>query len=599
MSIIRSRTAQVAVVAATAGALALTGCSSNSNSNAKEKTKTKQDAASQAKAVVFGDAAASTGPAAAVAGARSGGTATVYQEDDFSHLDPGQIYVSDGGLLSKLLFRGLTTYKEDAKGNQTVVGDVATDSGKMSDGGKTWTYTLKSGVKDETGHEINSADIRHSIERLYAPFITDGPVYIQQWLSGGGTAYRKAYAGPFKGNKHLPDSVLATPDDKTVVFHFKDAQPDLPQALAMAGYSIVPEKTDTQAKYDTKPVAIGPYKIAEYKSGKSLKIVRNTNWDEKTDATRHAYVDGFNIEYNHDKDDQTKTILADRGEAKNAIMFTGQVATNELKDVVQDPAAMKRTVQGYAPYVWQLNFNMDRVKDKRVRDAIALAMPSTAVYKADGGAYGGEPASSLLSPTTPGFDASIDPFNRGKKPNGDIAAAKKLIDEAGAKGMKLVYAYANTPVRQQQAVLIADALNKIGLDIQKKEIDSATWYEQMGKVKNGLDLYMTGWGQDWPSGNTVIPPSFDGTQIQDGSSNYSHTNDAHVNSEILRIQKITDAAAAAKEWAKLSQYITEKINPAAPIYYTKVFQIAGSNVGGLRYSTVTSYTDVTQIFLKK
>ncbi|AVH56725.1 MULTISPECIES: ABC transporter substrate-binding protein [Streptomyces] len=597
MSILTSRRARTAVVAVAAGALALAGCSSSNSGDNTDKSKNKEEAAAQSAAVKMGTAADSTGPAEEVPGAKPGGTIQVYEEDDFSHLDPAQIYVSDGGLLSKLIYRGLTTYKEDAKGGLTVVGDLATDPGKISDGGKTWTYTLKDGIKDETGHVIDSTDVRHTIERLYDPIITDGPTYVQQWLSGSGTAYRKAYEGPYKG-KHLPDTVLATPDDKTIVFKFKTAQPDLPQALAMAGYSIVPQKTDTKAKYDTKPVAVGPYKISELKAGKSVKLVKNTNWDAKTDPMRHQYVDGFNIDINHDDEDQTKTLLADRGEAKNAIMMTGQVATTQVQKVVSDPAAMKRTIQGYAPYVWQLNFNMDRIKDKKIRDAITYAMPATAVFKADGGAYGGEVANSLMSPTTPGYQKDYDPFGRAKKPNGDLEKAKKLIEEAGAKGKKVVYAYANAPVRQQQAVLIENALEKIGLDVQKKEIDAATWYENVGKVQNGFDLYMTGWGQDWPSANTVFPPLYDGTQIQDGASNYAHINDAHVNSEIARIQTITDAAESAKAWTALNQYISEKVNPAAPIYYTKVFQIAGSNVGGLRYSTVTSYTDPTQVFLK-
>ncbi|MEV1023894.1 ABC transporter substrate-binding protein [Streptomyces sp. NPDC050264] len=598
MSILRSRTAQATVAAAAVGALALTGCSSGSGSSNKPVGKTQEDAAAQAKPVVMGTAQDSVGPAKEVAGAKKGGTAQVYQESDFSHLDPGQIYVSDAGDLAKLLYRGLTTYTEDDKGNQTVVGDLATDPGKMTDDGKTWTFTLKDGVKDQNGHVITSADIRHSIERLYDPFLTDGPTYIQTWLSGSGTKYRKAYGGPYKG-KHLPDSVLATPDDKTIVFHFLAPHTDVPQALAMAAYSVVPEKTDTKQKYDQSPVATGPYKIASYKPGKNLSLVRNDQWDAKTDPARHAYVDGWNIDYNVSKADQTKTILADRGEAKNAIMFSGQIDATQLQKITSDKAVMKRTVQGYAPYVWQLNMNMDRVKDKRVRDAIALAIPATAAAHADGGAYGGDAANSLISPATPGYDKSSDLFNRAKKPNGDIAAAKKLIDEAGAKGMKLTYGYAQTDVRVTQANLIINNLKKIGLDIQKKDIDAATWYEQMGKVKNGLDLYMTGWGQDWADGNTVFPPSYDGSAIQDGGSNYSHVNDKHVNSEIARIQLIADAAERAKEYAKLSDYISKKINPAAPIYYTKVFQIAGSNVGGLRYSTVTSYTDPTAIYLKK
>ncbi|MET8469682.1 ABC transporter substrate-binding protein [Streptomyces sp. NPDC006422] len=598
MSILRSRTAQATIVAAAVGALTLTGCSSGSSNNDKTVGKSKEDAAAQAKPVIMGTADQSKGPAEPVPGAKKGGTIQVYQESDFSHLDPGQIYVSDAGLLSKLIYRGLTTYTEGADGQQTVVGDLAKDAGKSSDGGKTWTFELKDGIKDQNGHTITSADIRHSIERMYDPFITDGPAYIQQWLSGSGTSYRKAYQGPYKG-KHLPKSVLDTPDDKTIVFHFKEAHTDAPQALAMAAYSVVPEKTDTKQKYDQKPVATGPYKISSYKPGKSIQLVRNDKWDEKTDPMRHAYVDGFNIDFNVSKADQTKTILADRGEAKNAIMFTGQNDATQLQKITTDKKVMKRTVQGYAPYVWQLNMNMDRIKDKKLRDAISLAIPATAAGQADGGKYGGDAANSLTSPALPGYSAKDDIFNRKGKPNGDIAKAKKMVEEAGAKGKKLVYAYANTPVRVTQANLIINNLEKIGLDIQKKEIDNATWYEQMGKVKNGLDLYMTGWGQDWADGNTVFPPTYDGTNIQDGGSNYSHLNDKHVNAESARIQKIADAAERAKEYRKLSNYISKEINPAAPIYYTKVFQIAGSNVGGLRYSTVTSYTDPTRVFLKK
>jgi peptide/nickel transport system substrate-binding protein len=598
MSILRSPRTRAAVVTLAAASLALTGCTSGSGSG-KDKSSTQKDAAAQAKSVTLGDAKASAGPAAAVAGARSGGTIQVYQEDDFSHLDPAQSYVSDARQIGRLLHRGLTQNQEDGKGNTTVVGDIATDSGTATDGGKTWKYTLKDGVKDETGHTITSADVRHSIERMYAPFISDGPTYIQQWLSGAGTTYRKALPdGPYKG-KHLPDSVLQTPDAKTVVFHFKEPQPDLPQALAMTGYSVVPAKTDTKQKYDTRPVSLGPYKIADFKPGKSMKLVRNTAWDPKTDSVRHQYVNGFDIEFNHDDDDQTERLSADQADAKNAVMFSGQVATNQVPQVVTKSSVFKRTVLGYAPYVWQLNFNLDRVKDKRIRDAIAYAMPSAAAWKIDGGAYGGETAGGLLAPTLPGYEKDYDPFGKLDKQGGDIEKAKELINQAHAKGKKIVYGYANTPVRQKQAVLIQTALEKIGLNVQKKEIDSATWYEQVGKVDNGMDIYMTGWGQDWASASTVIPPSFDGTLIQDGSSNYSHLNDKHVNSEINRILKITDPDKAQQEWTKLHHYIVEKINPAAPIYYVKVFQLYGSHIGGARYSTDISYLDPTRLYLKK
>ena len=430
MKPIRTRTARAIAVAITAGSLALTGCSGDSGKdNAKDNSKSKDDAAAQSNPVAYGDAQASNGPAEAVAGAKTGGTINVYQQADLTHMDPGQIYVSDAGQFANLVHRGLTNFQEDDKGNLTVVGDVATDSGKSSDGGKTWTYTLKDGIKDEDGNVITSADVRHTIERQYAKFIFDGPTYVQTWLSGA--KYREQLPdGPFKG-KHLPDSVLETPDDKTVVFHFKQAQPDLPQALAMAGYAIVPEKQDTKEKYDKAPASLGPYKIAEYKAGKSLKLVKNDQWDPKTDSVRHQYVDGYNFTNTIDQASQTKRLLADQGEAKNAIQFTDPVDPAQLADGDRQRGRQEAHHPGLPALRVAAVLQPGQDQGQAVRDAITYAMPSQSMVQADGGRYGGEVAGGLLAPTLPGFDPTYDPFGKQKKPNGDLDKAKALLKEAG------------------------------------------------------------------------------------------------------------------------------------------------------------------------
>lgn len=96
MKSFNSRRTQAIVVAIAAGSLALTGCSDNKGgSSGKDSKKDQAEASEQSKAVVYADAAASTGPAEEVPGAKSGGTIQVYQEAGLSHLDPGQIYVSD------------------------------------------------------------------------------------------------------------------------------------------------------------------------------------------------------------------------------------------------------------------------------------------------------------------------------------------------------------------------------------------------------------------------------------------------------------------------------------------------------------------------
>ncbi|MFI1481015.1 ABC transporter substrate-binding protein [Streptomyces sp. NPDC020747] len=596
MKSLNSRRTRAMVVAIAAGSLALTGCSENKGgSSDKDSKKDQKEAAVQSKAVTYGDAAASTGPAEPVAGAKSGGTIQVYQEQGLTHLDPGQIYVSDAGQVANLLFRGLTNFEEDGKGGVSVVGDLATDSGKSSDGGKTWTFTLKDGVKDENGTAITSADVRHTVERQYASFIFDGPTYLQTWLSG--PKYREALPDGGFGKKHLPDDVLETPDAKTVVFHFKTPQTDLPQTLAMPGYTIVPEKTDTKAKYDKAPVSTGPYKIAEYKVGKTLKLVKNENWDPKTDSVRQQYVDGFNFDFGVTESTQTSRLIADQGDSKDAIQLTGSVEATKIQDVIKTASVNKRTIKGYQPYVMALNFNLDRVKNKKVREAIAYGVNSKSLIAGEGGAYGGDVAPNLFAPTLPGYEAKYDPYGRLKTPSGNIAKAKELLKGVPAAEKKLVFAYSNNEQGQKRKVAIEDALSKIGIDVVSKEVDAASYSEQVGKLDNPYDMYINGWGQDWPSPATVVTPIYDGDQVADGSPNYSHMNDSHVNSLIKKAltQEPTEAAAT---WKEAHHYTLEKVLPGAPLWYTKQFQLYGSNIGGARYSTESSYIDVTRLFLK-
>ncbi|MFC9278760.1 ABC transporter substrate-binding protein [Streptomyces collinus] len=592
-----SRRAQAIVVAFAAGSLVLTGCSENKGSDSGANSKKDQKEASvQSKAVTYADAAGSTGPAKDVAGAKSGGTITVYQEAGLSHLDPGQTYVSDAGQVANLLFRRLTQFQEDDKGNISVAGDLATDAGKSSDGGKTWTFTLKDGIKDAKGNAITSADVRHTVERLYAKFIFDGPTYLQTWLSGAD--YRKALPDGGFGKKHLPKTVLDTPDDKTVVFHFDQPRPDLPQTLAMAGYAIVPTKDDTKEKYDKAPVATGPYKIQSYKNGKSLTLVKNTNWDPKTDSVRHQYVDGFNFQFGVTESTQTKRLIADQGDDKNAIQLTGGVESTQIQDVIKNPAVSKRTVKGYQPYVMQLTFNMDRVKNLKVRQAITYAVNSKSLIAGEGGVYGGDAAPNYFAPTLPGYEAKYDPYGRLATPQGNIAKAKELLKSVPASEKKVVFAYGNSENGQKRKVAIEDALTKVGFNVVSKEVDAASYYEQIGKLDNPYDMYITGWGQDYPTPATVVTPIYDGTQVADGAPNYSHVKDPKVDALIKKAlgQK---PAEAAKTWKEAEHYLLEKVVPAAPLWYTKQFQLSGSNVGGARYGSVSSLIDITQLYLKK
>ncbi|MFE2300672.1 ABC transporter substrate-binding protein [Streptomyces sp. NPDC059445] len=597
------RHAYAAISVLAAGALVLTGCSKGGSDKGNDSNKDKENAQRQQQSIKFGNAADSTGPAAEVPGAKSGGTMEVLQRDSYAHLDPGQIYVSDEGSLATLLHRGLTGYKatSDDGSKHEIVGDLATDSGTTTDGGKTWKYTLKDGIKFENGTAITSKDVRHTFERMFASFINQGPPYVQQWLADTpGADYRKLLKdGPYKG-KHLPDSILQTPDDKTIVFKFKTSHPDLPYALAMAGYAIVSEKGDTKTKYDRAPVTTGPYKIQSFKSGKSMVLVKNTNWDPKTDPIRHQYVDKFNITFNQQYETSTKTLLADTGADQAGISFNNQVDAGNLSKVLADPKMKSRTVSGFQPYVGQMNINLSHpaLKDKKIREAIAYALPITPFVRAYGGTDAMQVAGGLISPTVSGYDAAFDPHGKIKKPAGDPVKAKALLKEAGKVGMKLTFGYINTPEGQQYSTAMAEGLKKAGFDVQRQEIPAETYYDQVSKLDNNYDIFHTAWGADWPSASTVIPPLYDGRAIADGAQNYSQVNDPKVNADIDRINKITDPVKAAAEWEKVDQYLVKDVVNVVPTGYYKQTQIAGSKVGGLVYDDVIGGVDPRRLFVK-
>ncbi|MET7289675.1 ABC transporter substrate-binding protein [Streptomyces sp. NPDC005573] len=587
-----------------AGALVLTGCSKGGSDSGANEKKDQENAKRQQASIKFGTAADSTGPAADVPGAKSGGTMEVLQRDSYAHLDPAQIYVSDEGSLATLLHRGLTGYK--ATGNDgsqhEVVGDLATDAGTTTDGGKTWKFTLKDGIKFQDGSPITSKDVRHTVERLFAPFINQGPTYLQQWLADTpGAKYRDLLkGGPYKG-KHLPSSVLETPDDKTIVFHFKTARPDLPYALAMAGYGIVSEKGDTKERYDKAPLATGPYKVQSFKSGKSMVLVKNTNWDAKTDPIRHQYIDQFNFTFNQQFETSTKALLADSGADQTGISFNNQVDAGNLSKVLKDPKLKSRTVSGYQPYVGQMNINMHHpaMQDKTVRQAIAYALPVSPFVRAYGGSDAMEVAGGLISPTVSGYDAGFDPWGK-KKANGagDPEKAKALLKKAGKLNLKLTFGYINTPEGQQYSTAMAAGLQKAGFNVQRQEIPAESYYDQVSKLNNNYDIFHTAWGADWPSASTVLPPLYDGRVIADGAQNYSQVNDPKVNSEIDRINQITDPVKSAAEWEKLDQYLVKDVINVVPTGDYKQTQIAGSKVGGLVYDDVIGGIDPRRLFIK-
>ncbi|WBB81062.1 ABC transporter substrate-binding protein [Micromonospora sp. WMMD882] len=535
------------------------------------------------------DPADNRAPAPAVEGATRGGTLTVMQVADFEHLDPARTYVNRAQLTGGLIQRSLTGYKEDGSGTMMVVGDLATDPGKDVNGDcKVWQYTLRDGLRYEDGSPVTSKDVAYGVARSFAPNLNEGPKYIQRWLYPGGV-YNATYRGPYDGGRPTPDGV-ATPDDRTIRFTFAEPHCDMPYAAALPTTAPVPAAKDTRDSYDLRPFSSGPYKVRSYQRDVALELERNPHWDPATDPIRTAYPDAFRFTFGLEAAQIAERLVAD-APADQAAFTWEDVPPAVLPRTTTGPVA-ERVVKGPTQYTWVLNVNTQRITDVDVRRALNYAVDKDALLKAIGGQAAGTPATTLTSPTTAGwqqYDAYQAPVTGDPDKVAELLAGKKPT---------LVLAYANTETRTRQAEALRKTLSERGFTVTATAIDSSSYYDEIGRRNNPYDLYLSGWGMDWPTGSTTIPPLYDGREIVDeGSNNLSYLNDPGVSAEIDRIRQLP-ALEQDAAWMALDEKIMRDLAPVVPCYYDAAYELRGSKVGNAYLSDAFGAIQVNNIFVK-
>ncbi|MEE6257028.1 ABC transporter substrate-binding protein [Plantactinospora sonchi] len=565
-------------VAATSTALvlaasALTACSENTG----DTDDSDNGGGRQFTSSIATDPKDSQGPAAEVAGAQRGGTLRVIQEEDFEHLDPQRTYTFFGMSIQQMFLRTLTVFREDGNGKVLLVGDLATDAGKdVNKDCKTWEYTLKEGVKFEDGTPIRAADVAYGIARSFEETIDGGPTYIQEWLADNPT-YNTNYKGPYtSGADTVPG--LTVKDDRTLVFNFAKPHCDLPFALSLPTSVPVPKAQDTKTDYDRRPVSSGPYKIKEYARDTRFVLERNPNWDPNTDPLRHAYPDTIEVEIGPNDQEATERALASRDADAGAVAWD-EVPQALVNQVLGDTSLGDRVLRETAPSVWYLSINNERIKDVKVRQAIAYAIDKQGILATQGGEASGRVTHTLLADTTIGQTDYPNPYDGG--PTGNPEKAKELL---GGQTPKLVFMARNSAFGQQTAPIVEQSLERAGFDVTVQYVDTPTHNPTARTRGNPYDIYLSNWAADWPSAVSTIPVLWDGRKLgPQGNSNVSYFNADDVNAEIDRISNLA-AGEAGPEWAKLDQMIMEKYVPVVPIYQDNSLLVTGAKVGGLLIS---------------
>ncbi|MGP3932850.1 ABC transporter substrate-binding protein [Nonomuraea sp. KM88] len=522
-----------------------------------------------------GGSGAAPGPGTAAAGPAAepatGGTVHVLAKADFSHLDPVRGF--DGGVNNfyRLIYRGLTMFGAGPGAEGTkIVPDLATDTGTPSDGAKTWTFTLKDNLFFEDGTPITSEAVKFGFSRTFDPEAGIGSPYGKLLLDAP-----KDYQGPYLDGDL---DTIETPDDKTVVFHLKKPFADFPSALALANFTPFPKGTGAGAAFDTKPIASGPYKVASYQRGSSLKLVRNPQWKPETDSVRAAKPDAFEWTFGLDPATIDERMLAGQGADADAIGESIQAATVAR---VQQPQIKQRTLSGLNGCTTYMSLNTTKkpLDDVRVRQAINHAINKDTVVAGMGGSALAAKGTSIQPPTVAGrVDYDPYPYN--------VAQATKLLAEAGlADGFSLTLDTRPDPKMAAVAVAIQDALKQVKINVKINNIDTSTFYEVIGTPAQQHDAAVTGWCPDWASGATFLPPLFDGRNITTkGNANLAQIDDKAINERIDEIAAMTAVDEANAAYGELDKEIMKQA-PIVPLAYEKLILVVGSNIAGAYQSS--------------
>ena len=558
-----------------------------------------------------------------VAQGKKGGALTYLAAGDVDYLDTGQTYYTFGYMVAYATNRTLYSFKPTD--SVTPVPDLATGPPEISADNKTITVHIKPGVKfaPPVNRVVTTKDIKYAFERAFSKEVPSG--YAGAWFSSIVGTPDKPNSGDIK-----PISGIETPDDQTIVFKLKDASaPLVAQALVMPITVPVPEEyaskwdTSTPSKFDQYQSFTGPYmvkndpttgKVTGRVPGKAISIVRNPNWDAKTDY-RPAYLDAINIEEGND-DLATASRRALNG-TSTVCCDAGSPPAQVLKQALAHQSGQIEFVPSGGTRYIAFDTKVAPFDNVNIRKAIIASSDRDALRLTRGGKVLGDIASGWIPPGLPGFDeagglkqnADLDYL---ANPAGDPAVAKRymlaakqddpsLPIDAGGKwtgGEKVLTIATNADPGKKTAEVFQGQMEQLGFKLNFRIVPQDTLYTKFcGVPKQKVAICPNvGWFKDFSDPQAMLDATFNGNNIlQQGNVNWPQLDVPAINDAMKAASTTPVGADRNKAWAKIDHMIAEQA-PALPYIWDKSASVGSKNVVQVinTYSTAhdLSYTSL-------
>jgi peptide/nickel transport system substrate-binding protein len=511
---------------------------------------------------------------------KSGGTLNMLGTGDVDFLDPNISYYSIGYLGERPWIRGLYAYPAVPGKTTTPAPDLATSMPVVSNGGKTYSITIRTGAMWDTSpaRQVTAADALLGLKRACNPVQAFGGTPDYETLIVGYQAFCSGFkATTVPGikayiNSHQISGVTAS--GQTITFTLTHPASYFPTMLTLPSFNPTPvESLDYlpgSATSQQHTIADGPYTVQSYTPARNITYVRNPAWKASTDPIRKAYVDKIVVNETGNQSTvqqelQTNTASASMEFDSFPPVGSWPGLTSQMKQGLNHNFNVGPTYSSNPLIVFNTVSpnNGGALGKTEVRQAVSYALNRSHLDQVINPVVN-PPLTHVLPP---GVNGSQDvPSGYNPYPY-NPAKAKSMLAAAGYKnGLTLTMLYRPaSSVSTAVAQAAQSDLAKAGITLKLLGVPAADFYTKYLQVqsatKRGVwDLGLEGWSPDWygDAALSFFGPLFSGpASFPQLGSNYGLYNDPAVTALTGQAATAASASAAATLWAQADQKVMQ------------------------------------------
>lgn len=396
----------------------------------------------------------------------------------------------------------------------------------------TWEFKLRKNVKFHDGTPFNAEVVKANIERILDPKIASSVQFLYNMIKE-----------------------VEVKDDYTVLFKTEYPFAPLPAHFAHPGGQMISKKQIEEdyaaiekgekpgSVINANPIGTGPFKFKEWKSGESIKLVKNDDyWGEPAKLA--------SVTFKVVPEDLTRISELNTGDAH----ISTPLSPSDLEQVDNtDGLHTQRTKSSSLSYI---GFNMSKkpFDDVRVRQAISMAINKEEIIN---GIYNGVgiQAKGPLAPGIFGYDENI----KGLEYN--VEKAKELLAEAGyPNGFSTTIWTNDDRQRVDTATNVQSQLAKIGIKAEVKTLEWGAMLEQTAKGEHEMMVF--GWTTVTGDADNGLFPLFHSDNLG-AQGNRTFTKDKELDTYLSEARKTSDPEKRQEYYSKAQQKLVE----LAPFVY--------------------------------